>query len=154
MDRSYLERNANERERLRALVEQLSDEELARPVGSEWTVAVLLAHLAFWDRFVLARWRRAAQEGHQIPPSIGDVLLDLINDAALEEWRALPRRAAARQALEAAEAAERLIAGLADEVAAAVLASGRMPLLDRTLHWSGHLDEIEGALGRVPEQAP
>ncbi len=153
MDRSYLERNATEGARLRALVERLSDDDLARSVDGEWTVAALLAHLAFWDRFVVSRWQRAAQDGQRVPPAIEHVPLDLINDAALNQWRALPPRTAANQALAAAEAAEQLIARLADTVADEIVAGGRMPLLDRTVHWRGHLDEIERVYGRPPAQA-
>jgi hypothetical protein len=148
MDRAHMERNAAQRARLQALVERLSDDDLVRALAGDWTVAALLAHLAFWDRFVLARWTQAALEGRRVPPLIGDVQLDLINAAALEGWRALPPRAAAQQALSAAEAIERLVAGLADEAVREIQADGRLPLLDRTLHWRGHLDEIEAALDR------
>ena len=53
-------RNADELRRLEALVASLTDEALAAPVHEGWTVAVSLAHLAFWERFdlqVLTRWR-------------------------------------------------------------------------------------------------
>jgi hypothetical protein len=38
------------RQRLQVLVARLDDAELAYPLGDEWTVAAVLAHLAFWDR--------------------------------------------------------------------------------------------------------
>jgi hypothetical protein len=94
------------------------------------------------------------QEGQRVPPGIADGLADLINSAALEEWRALPPRVAARQALTASEAIEQLIAGLSDDAAAEIMASGRLGLLDRTLHWRGHLDEIERALGHMSARTP
>ena len=50
MDRSYAEGNALERERLRRLVKGMSDEQLSLPLGNDWTVAVALAHLSFWDQ--------------------------------------------------------------------------------------------------------
>ena len=43
MERSYLKRNAAERERLRALIERLSDDNLAQPLEGEWTIAAVLA---------------------------------------------------------------------------------------------------------------
>ncbi len=46
---SYIEQNTRERERLRGLVERLSDDELSRPVNEHWTVAGVLGHIAFWD---------------------------------------------------------------------------------------------------------
>ena len=49
MDRSYVAENERERRRLHELVERLSDEELAHPMGDGWTVAAVLVHAAFWD---------------------------------------------------------------------------------------------------------
>ena len=53
-DRPYVEENDRERERLRALVERLSDDELVLPVNEYWTVAGVLGHIAFWDARILA----------------------------------------------------------------------------------------------------
>jgi microcompartment protein CcmK/EutM len=39
--------------RIRDLAARLSDDALRHPVGEHWTVAIALAHLAFWDRRVL-----------------------------------------------------------------------------------------------------
>ena len=47
MNRTYVIENNRERERLRTLVDRLSDAELARPIEAGWTVAAALAHLAF-----------------------------------------------------------------------------------------------------------
>ena len=55
LDRSFVELNHAATERLRALAARLSDEELQHPVGQHWTVAITLAHLAFWDRRDAAR---------------------------------------------------------------------------------------------------
>src|SRR5262249_30117056 len=58
-DRSYVTKNREQLDRLRALVDKLSDQELAKPMEAGWTVAAVLAHLAFWDyRIVtlLDRW--------------------------------------------------------------------------------------------------
>src|SRR5947208_2966528 len=48
-DRVYVERNTRERERLRALIERVTDDELRLPVNEYWTVAGVLGHIAFWD---------------------------------------------------------------------------------------------------------
>ena len=53
-DRSYVEQNTRERERLRALVERLDEDELLIPVNEYWTVAGVFGHIAFWDARVLA----------------------------------------------------------------------------------------------------
>ncbi len=62
MDRGFVERNKASTERLRKLVGRLKETDMGRRVGADWTVAVALAHLAFWDRrvqFVLDRSQKA-----------------------------------------------------------------------------------------------
>jgi hypothetical protein len=53
MERPFVAENAKERERLRSLVERLTDKELSLPLGNGWTIAVALAHLSFWDQRIL-----------------------------------------------------------------------------------------------------
>ncbi|MBA2278614.1 MAG: DinB family protein, partial [Chloroflexia bacterium] len=114
MDHTHLTRGDESRERLRALATWLSDADLARPMGDGWTVAAAFAHIAFWDRFVLARWERHLRDGGPVV-SLSDDLLDLVNAAALDQWLALPVRAAVRSAVDAAEAVDRTIATLPAE---------------------------------------
>jgi hypothetical protein len=52
-DRSYIHANTRERERLRALIEKLHDDDLTAPVNEYWTVAGVLGHIAYWDIRVL-----------------------------------------------------------------------------------------------------
>ena len=89
---SYIEANAKGRERLWALVSELTDEELALQVGDGWTIAAMLAHLAFWDYRVLVlimRWKKVG-----IGPSPIDI--DGVNDAMKPLCLAIPPREAAR----------------------------------------------------------
>jgi|SRR5579884_1785273 len=134
------------RERLRAVVGGLSDEDLARPLGDGWTVAAALAHLAFWDRRtlgLLAHWRQQ-RTGDLARLSPTDV--DMLNDALCAEWLALPPREAALLALDAAAAVDRALATLPPAELDA-LASPEIPIrLDRAHHRNAHLDEIEQAL--------
>ena len=51
------ERNRASADRLAALGARLSDDELTTEIDPPWTAAGLFAHIAFWDRFVLERWR-------------------------------------------------------------------------------------------------
>ncbi|MGZ8571279.1 MAG: DinB family protein, partial [Actinomycetota bacterium] len=53
-DRSYIEENMRERERLRALVDRLDEDVLRAAVNPHWTVAAVFGHIAFWDARVLA----------------------------------------------------------------------------------------------------
>lgn len=146
MDRPYIGRNDASRERLRQLVARLSDAQMNRAIGNGWTVSVVLAHLAFWDRFVLERWNRAERDGALVPPVLDDSMPDLINAAALPQWQAMPPSIAARDALEAAATVDRKIEELSPAATRAVLASTRLVLLDRSMHREPHLDEIEDAL--------
>ena len=138
---AYVARNDAERERLRALVERLSDDDLRRSIGHDWTVAAALAHLAYWDRRgvgVIEDWER---DGSQPGP----VDADALNAAELPRWLATPPREAASEALAAAETIDRKVAGLAPDLTASILAV-RARTLDRSLHRREHLAEIERAL--------
>ena len=48
-DRSYVDVNTRERERLRAFIERVDDGALSAPANEYWTVAGVLGHLAYWD---------------------------------------------------------------------------------------------------------
>jgi len=147
VDRSHEAANDRERARLAALL-KLSDADFGRDVGGGWTVGVALAHVAFWDRLALERaklYQRSGTSGAVGP------LVDPLNEALVHQWRALPPRAAAEEALAAAEAIDRAIAGMSDQQIEAYLARlepGQPPLfLNRTGHRREHLDQIEAALG-------
>ena len=61
VDRSYVAINEAERRRLEAFVARCSDADLAHPMPAGWTVAAILAHLAFWDervRILFEQWER------------------------------------------------------------------------------------------------
>src|SRR5262249_22534953 len=128
--------------RLTALVGRLSDADLERSVGHGWTVADTLVHLAFWDLRAIELIDRIAKSG--VSASAADV--DVVNDAVYRLGRAMPGRAAARIAAEAAEAVEKKVAARPDATVEAVeRAQSFAP--GRYHHWTEHLDEIERALG-------
>ena len=52
-DRSYIQGNDRERERLRAFIDSVDDDALTAPVNEYWTVAGVLGHMAYWDIRVL-----------------------------------------------------------------------------------------------------
>jgi len=147
VDRSYVAQNSAQRERLRALVDRLSEEELRRPLSADWTVAGVFAHMAFWDQRALVlieRWERAgpASTPRRIDPN--DV--DWINDAAKALCLALPARTAAQLAVATAEAVDRKVEGLPAALVAANAAAGNPINLVRAEHRCEHLDEIERLL--------
>lgn len=141
MDRSIIDGNAAALERLRTLVARLSDDDLGRDIEDGWTVAAALAHVAFWDRralVLLERWERAG-----VSPSEADA--DAINDAMLPQWRAIPPRVAAEDALAIAEAVDRQVAALSAEQARQVR-DARSILLERSDHRLEHVEELERLL--------
>ncbi len=147
VDRSYVAENNAQRERLRALVARLSDEELCRPLSAGWTVAGVLAHLAFWDQRALVLIERWEQGG---PAStlrrIDPLDVDWINDAAKALCLALPPRTAAQLAVATAEAVDRKVEALAADLFAANAPAGNPINLVRSEHRREHLDEIERLL--------
>jgi len=141
-DPTFRAENARERERLKSLVARLSDADLGRSVGHGWTVATTLVHLAFWDLRAVTLIDRYEREG--VRPSPVDI--DVVNDTVRALGAAMPPRAAARLAIEAAEAADRRVEALPDRTIEAVGAAGNPFNPSRHVHRAEHLDEIERAL--------
>ena len=139
------DRNRSAVDRLRALGTRLSDEELTRLIDAPWTAAALFAHVAFWDRFVHARWLLAANLGSRTPLPFDDALLELINDASLQQWGVIPPRTAVQDCLAAAAEIDALIRSLEADLVAEVVQGRRERLVDRSLHRGEHLATIEAA---------
>jgi len=145
-DRSYIAENDRERRRLEALVGKLDDAALGRAMPAGWTVASVLAHLAFWDQRIVLF---CEQLGRGAPiPAIDSPDVDWINDAAKPMQLALPPRRAATLAVETARAADQAVATLSDELLAKNAAAGHPLNVARAEHRRVHLDEIEQALAR------
>jgi hypothetical protein len=144
-DRSYVEHNTRERERMRSLVARLGEDQLRSPVNEHWTVAGVLGHIAFWDARVLALADKL-ERGVAFSPSDQDPEdVDWINDASRPLIHAVPPRDMARLALRLAEETDERVASLPAD---------RMSPLDedspinalRADHRGEHLDDIEAAL--------
>jgi hypothetical protein len=145
-DRSYVAENDRERRRLEALVGKLDDAALSRAMPAGWTVAAVLAHLAFWDQRIVLLSEQL-RRGASVPPAeAGNV--DWINDAAKPTQLALAPRRAATLAVETARAADQAVATLSDDLLAKNAAAGSPINLQRAEHRREHLDEIEHVLGR------
>ena len=141
MDRSFIEQNRASTERIRKLVSKLSDKELQNPVGEHWTVAITLAHLAFWDRRVMFILDKTEQDGKLSAPEI-DVV---VNDISLPHWAAIPPREAARLAVEAAQTLDKRLEEYPQELLEQVYNSNERWVI-RALHRGEHLDEVDEAL--------
>jgi sulfite reductase beta subunit-like hemoprotein len=146
MDRSYVEQNTRERERMRALVERLGDDELRRPVNEHWTVAGVLGHIAFWDGRVLSLADKL-EGGEPFSPSDDEPEeVDWINDASRPLIHAIAPREVARLALRLAEEADSRVASIAPDRMLPIDAESPLNPL-RATHRAEHLDDIEAALG-------
>lgn len=148
-DRSYVAENQAQLARLRTLADTLSDQELAEPMPAGWTVAGVLAHLAYWDQRIVVLIDRWGADGRGTPPPANDgASVDWINDAGKPLCLALPPRVAARLAVAAAEAADQRVARASDALLAANVAAGSPLSMLRAEHRREHLDEIERVRAR------
>jgi Mycothiol maleylpyruvate isomerase N-terminal domain len=143
-DRSYVAENQAELARLRAFVDSLTDAELAQPMPAGWTVAGVLAHLAYWDQRIVVLVDRWGADGRGTPPPpIDGASVEWVNDAGKPLCLALAPRAAARLAVEAATAADQRAAAASDALLAANAAAGSPLSMRRAEHRREHVDEIE-----------
>lgn len=143
LDRSFVELNRASTGRIRALAARLSDEELQRPVGQHWTVAIALAHLAFWDRRVMYVLDMTEKDGQLFIPEI-DMF---VNDLSLPLWAAVPPRAAARIAIETAETLDKQLEEYPPVLLERIYNHNQRWIV-RALHRGAHLDEVDAALAR------
>lgn len=142
-DPSYIELNRASTQRIRALAERLSDDEMRRPVGEHWTVAIALAHLAFWDRRVMLVLEMTERDGKLFIPGVDIV----VNDLSLPLWAAIPPREAARLAIENAQALDERLEKFPPALLGEISAYNKR-WVNRSLHRGEHLDEVEAALGK------
>jgi hypothetical protein len=145
VDRSHVAQNRAQLDRLRALVGRLSDQDLGRPMPAGWTVASVLGHIAFWDQRaldLLERWTRDGKE----PGGMREADVDWINDATRPLLLAIPPRRAAELTVSLAEAVDRLVERLPDDMVTRNTGAGRPVNLLRAEHRAEHLDEIEHLL--------
>jgi hypothetical protein len=144
-DRSYIDQNTRERERLRALVERLSEDELRVPVNDHWTVAGVFGHIAFWDARILAL---ADKLERGTPFSSSDTEpedVDWINDASRPLIHAIAPLEAARLVLRIAEETDARVATL--PVDRLWPSDPDSPIYAvRASHRGEHLDDVEAAL--------
>ncbi len=87
MNRDFESHNRTSRERMRAIIEGMSAEELSLPTVSGWTVSSALAHITFWDfriLHLLERWQ--TQDVIALPYDV-DSLIESTPDTMVEKIR-------------------------------------------------------------------
>lgn len=145
---SYVARNTEQRERLRRLVERLTDDDLRRKVNEHWTVAGVLGHIAFWDARSLWLADKIERGAAFTPSDVEPDDVTWINDSVRPLIHAIAPRAAAELALRIAEEIDRRLDSLPQ---AKTWPTDPNSLLNpvRAEHRGEHLDEIESVLGRA-----
>lgn len=144
-DRSYIEENTRERERMRSLVEGLEEDTLRSSVNEHWTVAGVLGHIAFWDARVLALSEKL-ERGLPFGPDDNEPEdVDWINDASRPLIHAVPPLDLARLALEIAEQTDAKVATLPVDRLWPTDPDSPLYAL-RASHRGEHLDDVEAAL--------
>jgi hypothetical protein len=146
MERSFIKENNRERERLISLVERLTDEELSLPLGNDWTIAIALAHLAFWDQrslFLVRKWKKSGDV------EFSPIDMDVTNDSLLSLWRALPPRVAANLAVSSAEEVDRELEETPSDLISRIEGIGEKNRVYRSVHRKMHIDQIEDLLKQL-----
>jgi len=141
LDQSYIEQNRASTERIRVLAGRLSDDEMQTKVGEHWTVAIALAHLAWWDRRVMYVLDMTERDGKLFVPEIDIV----VNDLSLPLWAAIPPREAARICIETSEMLDKQLEEYSPELLEEIFNYNKRWVI-RALHRNEHLDDVDTAL--------
>lgn len=141
VDPHYNELNRASTERLRTLAGRLTDEQMQTRVGEHWTVAIALAHLAWWDRRVMYVLDMTEKNGTLFVPEI-DVF---VNDLSLPLWAAIPPRKAAEIAIESSETLDKQLETYPPALLQEIYEYNKRWVL-RSLHRGEHLNEVDAAL--------
>jgi hypothetical protein len=143
MTSSFVQENDESRRKLETLVRSLSDQELALHTPYDWTVAALLAHLAFWDQRMVAILRRWKESGFDPSP----IDSAAVNGALKAICHAVEPRLAIELCLASAEAVDAELAALTPDlvkqIEAHAEATSTQFRMNRSLHRNDHLKDIE-----------
>jgi hypothetical protein len=120
---------------------ELSDAQLGKRMGQHWTIAIMLAHLAFWDRRCLYVLDESEKQGKLVVPEIGV----FVNDLSLPLWAAIPPREAARLAIEAAEELDKRLENYPPALLEEIYTYNKRWVV-RSLHRGEHMDEADAVL--------
>lgn len=145
VDSTYNEQNRASTERMKALAVRLTDEEMQIKVGEHWTVAIVFAHLAFWDRRVMYVLDMTQKNGELFIPEIDT----FVNDLSLPLWAAIPPREAARIGIETSEDLDKRLETYDPNLLEEIYNYNKRWVI-RGLHRNEHLNEAEAALKNTP----
>lgn len=132
--------NRESTERMRTIINRLSDEELSKSVGSDWTISITFAHLALWDQRVILVIESAHKNNKLHAPFYDHQL----NDILTPTLSAIPVREAASMAIATAEKLDHELEECSLQLIEEMKEVNER-LIDRSIHRNLHLDEIENA---------
>ena len=147
MEPSYVEVNRVQYDRLVHVLARLTDADLARRLPNGLSVADVLVHLAFWDRYardVLVMWQRDGFSGSRTH-------YEAVNAAVLMLASAVSPHDASRFALDSAESVDREAAQVPAALAKEIIDGDKLRTLERGQHRREHLDQLEGLLATPQE---
>jgi DinB superfamily len=138
----FVEQNSLSRARLQAVADRLSDADLALTTPYGWTIAGLLAHLAWWDQRVLVLLRRWKEKGIDESP----VDSQAVNDALKPLCHAIEPRRAIALCLASANAVDAELETIRPDFVERIEATATQFRFNRALHRNDHLQDIEALL--------
>jgi len=144
--------NQDAHRELSELIARIDGRSFKYQIGSSWTVASTLCHLAFWDRRVLSLLREWGTSGKVEALKLDSRSIDSINQAVNAISLEVPGPAAAKLALENASVVDAHVSAIGDELAEKIVAAGFERFLRRSLHRREHLQKILEVLG--PARTP
>lgn len=140
IDRSFVELNRASSKRMREMVMSLTNDELLKPVGKDWTVYTTLAHIAFWDLRMMNVLDATKREGKLVAPEIDLSVNDILNTL----FGASRPRLISQIAFQTAEALDGMLEELPGDLLEQIHARNERWVI-RALHRNHHLDAIEAA---------
>ncbi|MCE9645443.1 MAG: hypothetical protein K8S20_05530 [Chloroflexi bacterium] len=144
LDPAYKDLNRVSTERIKKLAASLTDKQLQTRVGKHWTVAIALAHLAWWDRRVMYVLDMTAKNGKLFIPEI-DIF---VNDLSLPLWAAIPPREATRIAIDTSQDLDQRLEVYPQNFLEEIHNYNKRWVI-RALHRNEHLDEVDAALKKA-----
>ena len=133
--------NRKSTQRMGQLIHGLSEEQLSKTIGNNWSISVTLAHLAFWDQRVIHVIEMAKKNKVLNAPLFDDQLNDIL--APILEF--IPPAEAARMAVNTAGTLDGLLEECPPELINQMMAVNPR-LVERSHHRNDHLVEIESML--------
>jgi len=134
------------RAELKEIANRLDAGSVTCSIGSTWTVATSLCHLAFWDQRALFQLKEWQKGGSVEAVRLDSQTVDSINEAVNMIAEQVPGPAAIAFALNSAAAVDAFIATIGEELANRITAAGFERYLRRSLHRREHIRRIRRAL--------